>query len=241
VGGDRDSLKLHERDVALIRAVAAANPRTVVVVMAGAAVTMSEWRDDVAAILLAWYPGMEGGAALADVLLGNSEPGGRLPFVIPHDESDLPEFDKNATSVIYDRWYGQRHLDRNGKAAAYPLGFGLSYTSFAVSGVDVSVDPDAATIAVRAIVTNTGDRAGGHVVQVYAQRPTDSGDERFLAGFVRADVAAGRQLPVQIDIPLQRLAFRRGPGRWELRPGSYRIDVGANAADPAVQSVHLEL
>jgi beta-glucosidase len=241
VGGDRGSLKLHERDVALIRAVAAANPRTVVVVMAGAAVTMSEWRDDVAAILLAWYPGMEGGAALADVLLGMSEPGGRLPFVVPHDESDLPEFDKNATSVIYDRWYGQRLLDRNSKAAAYPLGFGLSYTAFALSDVDVSVDPDAATIAVRATVTNTGDRAGGQVVQVYAQRPTDGGDERFLAGFVRAEVAAGERLPVQIDIPLQRLAVRHGPGRWELRPGSYRIDVGANAADAAVQSVQLEL
>ena len=83
VGGDRDSLRLTPADEALIRAVGAANPRTVVVVMAGAAVTMEQWRHQVPAILVAWYPGMEGGSALADVLLGTSEPGGRLPFVVP--------------------------------------------------------------------------------------------------------------------------------------------------------------
>ena len=137
VGGDRDSLRLHPDDEQLIRAVAAANPRTVVVVVAGAAVTMEDWRHAVPAILLAWYAGMEGGAALADVLLGAREPGGRLPFVVPRDEADLPPFDKDATTVTYDRWFGQRLLDRDGVAAAYPLGFGLSYTSFAIGDVEV--------------------------------------------------------------------------------------------------------
>ncbi len=184
---------------------------------------------------------MEGGHALADVLLGAAEPGGRLPFVVPHDESDLPEFDKNATTVVYDRWHGQRLLDRDGNAAAYPLGFGLSYTSFAIADVDVSVNVEPAAIAVRATVANTGDRAGGHVVQVYAQRPGDGGLERFLVGFARVEVAAGAQAPVHIDVPLQRLATRLGVRRWELRAGSYRIDVGANAADPSATSATLEL
>jgi beta-glucosidase len=236
VGGDRDSLRLHPADVALIHEVGAANPRTVVVVMAGAAVTMEEWRHDVPAIVLAWYPGMEGGAALADVLLGTSEPGGRLPFAVPRDEADLPPFDKNASTVTYDRWHGQRRLDRDGRAAAYPLGFGLSYTSFALTDVSVIFVDEA--LLVTATVKNTGGRHGGHIVQVYASRPVG---ERFLAGFARVDCPPGARVPVRIEVPLQRLATRRGPDRWDIEPGDYRIDVGASAADPASVSVPVRL
>ena len=231
VGGDRDSLRLHSEDVALIRAVVAANPRTVVVVVAGATVVMEEWRHDVPAILIGWYAGMEGGAALADVLLGTSEPGGRLPFTIPRDEADLPPFDKNATNVTYDRWHGQRLLDRDGIDAAYPLGFGLSYTSFSIDEVEVTLDRDTSVLKVRAGVENTGSRRGGHVLQVYATRPES--DERFLIGFARADPAPGERVPVAITVPLERLATWQGPGRWEIPPGEYHIDVGASAADPA--------
>jgi beta-glucosidase len=248
VGGDRDSLRLHPQDEALIHVVAAANPRTVVVVIAGATVTVEEWRSEVPAILLAWYPGMEGGAALADVLLGTSEPGGRLPFAVPTDAADLPPFDKNATTVRYDRWHGQRRLDRDGKAAAYPLGFGLSYTSFAIEDVDLAPPPgvqddDAApAVQVRATVANTGGRPGGHVVQVYARRPHGpDGPERYLVGFARVEVAPGERVPVRIDVPLRRLATRQGPGRWVVPAGSYRIDVGANAADQESVSVTVEL
>jgi beta-glucosidase len=243
VGGDRDSLRLTPADEALIQVVGAANPRTVVVVMAGAAVTMEQWRHDVPAILMAWYPGMEGGSALADVLLGTSEPGGRLPFVVPCNEADLPPYDKNATTVTYDRWHGQRLLDRDGKAPAYPLGFGLTYTSFTVDEVEVLLDSDAAILDVRATVANTGSRPGGHVLQVYAcQAPQERADiERFLVGFARVDCAPGERVPVKLDVPLQRLSTRLGPGRWAVRPGSYRIDVGASAADPLAVSVMVEL
>jgi beta-glucosidase len=253
VGGDRDSLRLHPQDEALIHAVAAVNHRTVVVVIGGAAVTTEEWRPEVPAILLAWYPGMLGGAALADVLLGTSGPGGRLPFAVPVDAADLPPFDKDATTVVYDRWHGQRRLDRDGKAAAFPLGFGLSYTTFAITDVDVAVPPaveDAPidgrvpipALQVRATVENTGDRPGGHVVQVYARRPDGpDGPERYLVGFTRAEVAPGERVPVLIDIPLQRLATRMGPKRWVVPAGGYRIDVGASAADPEAVSVTVEL
>jgi beta-glucosidase len=232
VGGDRDSLRLHPADEELIQAVAAVNPRTVVVVLAGAAVTMQEWRESVPAILFAFYPGMEGGAALADVLLGTSEPGGRLPFVIPRDAADLPPFDKDATAVTYDRWHGQRRLDRDGVAAAWPLGFGLSYTSFGIEDVSVS-----SRLEVRATVVNTGERAGGHVVQVYARR----GNERFLAGFARVEAGPGERVPVRIEIPRDRLSVRTGPGLWALPPGPVTLDIGANAADPAAVSVTLDL
>jgi beta-glucosidase len=241
VGGDRDSLRLHPGDEALIRAVAAANPRTVVVLMAGAAVTMEAWRQEVPAILMAWYPGMAGGRALADVLLGEREPGGRLPCVLPRDEADLPPFDKDATTVTYDRWFGQRRLDRDGVAAAYPLGFGLSYTSLEIVDVDVAPRPD--HLEVRATVANTGHRDGGHVVQVYATRPPDDAGlrERFLTGFARVEVAAGARAPVRIEVPLRRLAVRTGPGDWEVPAGPYRIDVGASAGDPAAVPTTVEL
>jgi beta-glucosidase len=241
VGGDRTSLRLHAEDEALIRAVAAANPRTVVVLVAGSAVVTEAWRGEVPAVLVAWYAGMEGGHALADVLLGSRDPGGRLPFALPRDEADLPPFERNATNVVYDRWHGQRRLDRDGVAAAHPLGFGLSYTTFATGGVDVRAAADG--VEVQAVVANTGERAGGHVVQVYVTRPEAAGRpaERFLAGFARVEVPAGERRDVRIDVPRDRLAVRHGPGDWRVTPGSYRFDVGASAADPEGTAMALDL
>ena len=129
-GGDRSDLRLHDEDVALIRAVAAANPRTVVIVISGGTVVVDPWDGDVAAVLMAWYPGMEGGRALADVLLGYAEPAGRMPVATPARDSHLPQVDWRARAVTYDRWWGQRKLDHDGVRAAYPLGFGLGYTTF---------------------------------------------------------------------------------------------------------------
>jgi beta-glucosidase len=233
VGGDRDSLRLRAADEDLIRAVAAANPRTVVVVMAGAAVTMEHWRHEVPAVLLAWYPGMEGGNALADVLLGVAEPGGRLPFVVPRDEADLPPFDRNATVVTYDRWHGQRRLDRDGVAPTYPLGFGLSYTRFSVS--EATVRREAGRLLISATVSNVGDRAGGHVLQVYASRPAEGspGVDRVLLDFARVDLAAGEEVRIDLDLPLDRLSTRDGPGKWTVAAGEFRIEVGSHAGDPA--------
>jgi beta-glucosidase len=239
VGGDRDSLRLHPQDEALIRAVAAVNPRTVVVVVAGATVVMEEWRHDVPAIVIAWYSGMEGGAALADILLGTTEPSGRLPFTVPRDEADLPPFDKNATMVTYNRWHGQRLLDRDGKQAAYPLGFGLAYTSFTIDDVQVALDPNGELLQVSATVENTGARPGGHVVQVYATRP-EPGD-RFLVGFARAHVNPADRVSVAIEVPLDRLATWEGPGRWKVTGGAYRVDVGASSDDPASVATIVDL
>jgi len=132
-GGDRRDLRLHAEDVALIRAVAKVNSRTVVVVIGGGTIVLDPWDGEVGAVLLAWYPGMEGGHAITDVLLGNTEPAGRLPMAIPHRQDDLPQVDWDANAVTYDRWWGQRKLDRDGAAAAYPLGFGLGYTTFSIS------------------------------------------------------------------------------------------------------------
>ena len=154
-GGDRASLTLRSFDEELVRAVVASNPRTVVAIVAAGAVITESWRDEVPAVLMLWYAGMEGGHALADVLTGAHNPTGRLPFSIPTSAEHLPSFDRGATAVTYDRFHGQRLLDRLGVSAAFPHGFGLSYTTFEIAGASVRrLERDAATLEVT--VANTG-------------------------------------------------------------------------------------
>ena len=136
-GGDRHDLRLRADEVRLIRAVATANPRTIVVVIGGGTIVLEPWDSEVPAVLLAWYPGMEGGHAIADVLLGDGEPGGRLPMAIPRRAADLPAVDWDANRVTYYRWWGQRKLDHDGIVAAYPFGFGLGYTTFRIDGLEL--------------------------------------------------------------------------------------------------------
>ena len=140
--GDRTVLQLEPRQEALIRAVAAANPRTVVVLMGGGAILCEAWRQRVPAILMLWYPGQQGGEALADVLLGRVSPSGRMPYAVPTDPDHLPPFDPWARQVTYDLWHGYRRLGREGHPAAFPFGFGLSYSSFSHSDPAVELLPD---------------------------------------------------------------------------------------------------
>ena len=205
MGGDRTSLRLPPADVELIRAVAAANPRTVVVIQAGSAVVATEWLDAVPAVVQAWYGGCQAGPGLADVLLGTVNPSARLPFSVPVDEADLPPFDRNATRFRYDRWHGWWHLARTGTTPAFPFGFGLSYTTFALADVDVSAADDAVTV--RGVVRNTGERDGADVVQVYAELPDPDAPPR-LVGFTRVEVHAHDDATFAVTVPLERLATR---------------------------------
>ncbi len=239
VGGDRASLRLPDGDVALIRAVATANPRTVVAIQAGSAVVMTEWVDGVAAVVQSWYGGCRAGAGLADVLVGAVNPSARLPFSIPVTEADLPPFDRHATRFRYDRWHGWWHLRRTGTQPAFPFGFGLSYTTFAVDGVEVTVDGDA--LAVRGSVRNTGPRDGADVVQVYAMLPDAEAPER-LVGFTRVEVAAGESRPFSLRVRVDRLATRDPVAHvWQAPAGRYRITVGRHAGDPAAAMVDVEI
>jgi hypothetical protein len=235
-GGDRASLRLRPIDAEIIRAAGAANPRTVVVVVTAGAVLTEEWRDAVPAVLVAWYSGTEGGRALADVLLGEVDVAGRLPFSIPTSEEHLPAFDRDATAVTYDKWFGQRLLDRDGHAAAFPLGFGLSYTSFALA--DLSTGPiDGERMAVSVTVTNTGDRAGRHVVQIYG-RPIGAGDDfpaRVLLGFAPVALAAGESRRVTVDASTRPLQRWTGKG-FEPAAGTVVVEAAGYAGDPAALS-----
>lgn len=236
-GGDRASLALRPVDEGIIRAVAGANPRTVVAVVAAGAVLMETWRHDVAALLVMWYAGMEGGHALADVLTGVDGPSGRLPFSIPTTEDHLPPFDRDAEAVTYDRWHGQRLLDRLGVEAAFPHGFGLDYTTFALGPVTVhDAGPEGCRLAVE--VTNTGDRDGRHVVQVYGH--TTSGPyahERFVVGFVPVAVPAGGTETVAVDVAFLPLAHWDGARRVLPEVADVVLEVGAHAHDPAAARV----
>lgn len=238
-GGDRSSLRLSSADVELIRAVATANPHTVVAIQGGSAVVVSEWIDAAPAVVQAWYGGCQAGPGLADVLLGVVNPSARLPFSVPADEADLPAFARDATSFRYDRWHGWWHLARNRSAPTFPFGFGLSYTTFEIGNVAVRRDAD--SIAVDCVVRNTGDRDGADVVQAYAGLPGPDAPPR-LAGFARVDVAAGADAPCHIAVPLDRLATR-DPERHAWRPpsGPHRITIARNACDPDARTVGVDL
>ncbi|SJN10367.1 Beta-glucosidase [Leucobacter sp. 7(1)] len=221
-GGDRSSLNLRPSDVRLIRTVVAANPRTIVVLIGGSAILTEAWRDRVPALLLAWYGGMEGGRALANVLTGGAEPGGRLPFVLPTDAAHLPSFDRAAKSVIYDDKWGQRRLDGEGHAPAFPFGFGLGYTTIEHRLLDHRFDDSGGSADV--LVTNTGDREGSTVVQIYAADVSIRRPVAQLLGFQKVKLQPGVETTVRITLDagptLQRDPATR---RWSTRAGDWAV------------------
>lgn len=207
-GGDRKSLRLLPTDVALIEAVTAANPRTIVVLVAAGAVIIEEWKEKAPAILMGWYAGSEGGHALADILLGRTSPSGHLPFSIPASEEHLPYFDMNAKKITYDRWHGQHLLDKLGVEAAFPFGFGLSYTTFAFSRIQAGTpDFEAEVVQIQVEVKNMGAREGRAVAQVYGLPGQSDFPKRVLLGFAPVDLQAGESKTVSVNAslrPLQR-------------------------------------
>jgi hypothetical protein len=239
VGGDRSSLRLLPEDVELIRAVAAVNPRTVVAIQAGSAVVATEWIDVVPAVVQAWYGGCQAGPGLADVLIGHVNPSARLPFSVPADEADLPTYERDATHFVYDRWHGWWHLARISATPAFPFGFGLSYTTFAVR--DVAVSAADGDVTIRATVGNTGDRDGADVVQIYAELPDPDAPPR-LVGFARVEVPAGGETACTVTVPVDRLATRDPRRRaWDAAAGRHRFAVARFAGDPDAVTVDVDL
>ncbi|MEO1002848.1 MAG: glycoside hydrolase family 3 C-terminal domain-containing protein [Cyanobacteria bacterium J06638_7] len=239
--GDRVDLRLPACQVAMIRAVAAANPRTVVVLTGGGAVLMEEWRQAVPGILLLWYPGEQGGHALADVLLGRVSPSGRLAFSLPTSAAHLPPFQPRAQQVNYDLWHGYRRLGHEGHRAAYPFGFGLSYSRFELSDATVTQDPATAghaqAVELSVAVRNHGAMAAAEVVQVYLEAPGLRVERppRTLVGFQRLELAPGACQCLKLVIPLRRLAFfDESRDGFMLELGDHRLVVARHAEDPGL-------
>ncbi len=239
-GRDRGDLRLPGRQDDLVAAVAAANPRTVVVVNSGAPVLMP-WRDDVKAVLLGWFGGQEIGRAVGDILAGRVEPGGRLPTCWPAEFEDLPVVDVTPRDgrLVYSEGIhiGYRAWLRAGREPAFPFGHGLGYTTWSFEGCEVvAAEPGEGVTAevgvVRVTVRNTGRRRGKQVVQVYAERPDSSIDRpvRWLVGFavVRAD--AGETATVDVSLPLRQFTHWGDDG-WAVEPGGFGLRIGSSVVD----------
>lgn len=232
-GFDRTDLKLPGHQDALVHAVAAVNPRTVVVVNSGSPVELP-WRNEVAAVLLSWFPGQEAGHALADVLRGQEEPGGRLPTTWPVALADVPVSATTPTNgeLPYTEgvFIGYRAWEKAGTAPAYAFGHGLGYTTWEYE--TVSATPDAVTVRVR----NTGSRPGSDTVQIYlAPAPAPDAPERparWLAGFARVTAAPGGS--VEVTVPVETRAYQVWDEEaygWKTVPGTYEVQAARSLAD----------
>jgi beta-glucosidase len=235
-GGDYVPLALKPRDVTVIQAASKANPRCVVALVGGSVYTMEEWRHDVPSILMAWYFGMEGGHALARVLFGDVNPGGKMPLTTPTNERQLPPFDEFADSITYGPYHGYTLLDKNREEPAFPFGYGLSYTTYAYANLKVmtpAVGPDG-RVDVTVDVSNTGARAGEEVVQLYVgfegskvERPV-----KLLRAFSKVPLAPGETRTVPLSVAVKDLAWYDVDTRgWKVEPMTYGVLVGPSSRD----------
>nr|WP_308113905.1 glycoside hydrolase family 3 C-terminal domain-containing protein [Arthrobacter sp. ISL-30] len=238
-GFDRKDLDLPGHQNELVEAVAAANPRTIVVVNSGSPVLMP-WLDKVGAVLIGWFGGQEFGTAVTDILLGNEEPGGRLPTTWPAALEDVPVLNTTPVDgkVVYSEgihigyraWLKQEAA--GGAAPALPFGFGLGYTSFELGRAHAPQSvPAGQDVKVHVPVKNVGSRTGRETVQVYLARKESDVERpvRWLAGFAGTHLAPGGTESVEVGIPAK--AFGHYDGGWKFEPGSFQLLVGRHAAD----------
>jgi beta-glucosidase len=241
-GFDRDFSMNPEIENMLLE-VAAAQPNTVVVLTAGGNLDMSRWGDRVRAVLHAFYPGQAGGQALAEIIFGKVNPSAKLPATFEKRAEDRGSFDSYFDTDGSDRielsdgvFSGYRYFDREGIAPRYPFGFGLSYTTFRFSDLRLSAESIAPgdKLELRLRVTNTGERTGAEVVQVYVRDLESSlpRPPKELKGFARVSLEPGQSGEARIELP--RGAFEYydpARGGWLLEPGEFEILVGASATD----------
>jgi beta-glucosidase len=220
-GGDRTDIGLPPAQRALLERVAATGKPLVVVLMSGSAVALNWAQQHADAVLAAWYPGQSGGTAIARVLAGDDDPGGRLPVTFYRSTRDLPPFISYAMKNRTYRYFDGKPL--------YPFGYGLSYTRFAYQGLSLSTQTLAAgkPLTVSATVRNTGSRAGDEVVQLYLVPPQGALAPRHsLVGFQRVHLAAGEQRRVSFTLQPRELSQVDAAGRRTVVAGAYRLFVG---------------
>jgi len=259
-GKDLPNLSLPENQDALIEQVAAANPRTIVVLETGTAVTMP-WIDKVSAVLEAWYAGSKGADAVANVLFGDVNPSAKLPLTFPRSEADLPhpqlmkpphvaadagsvvkpEDAKPTFSVHYDEGLkvGYKWYDAENKPVLFPFGYGLSYTTYQYS--DLKVEPGKEP-TVRFVVKNTGSRAGAEIAEVYVSLPASAGEPpKRLAGWSKVHLNPGESREVSLPINARELSiYDESADAWKQLPGRYTFMVGGSSKDlPLQQAVNL--
>jgi beta-glucosidase len=244
-GFDRTHMDLPANQVALLNALAEVNDRLIVVLANGSSVRLSSWEDKVAAILECWLSGQAAGGATADLLLGVANPSGKLAETIPVRLEDNPSylnFPGDSQIVRYGEgiFIGYRAYDKCNQAVSYPFGFGLSYTTFAISDLDVavngSVDGGDLHVTVMASVTNTGEVAGAEVVQVYVRDMESSiaRPVRELKAFTKVALEPGESRQVTLELDERSFAFWSVlHNRWAVEAGDFEIAVGSSSRDLA--------
>jgi beta-glucosidase len=236
-GGDRTDLKLPQREEELISRVAAAAAHTVVVLEGGSAIVVERWLDGVDALLMAWYPGREGGAAIARALFGAVNPSGRLPVSFPRSIRQLMDWDVTSLNVAHDLFHGYRYHDHHQQEPRFEFGFGLSYSRFEISGLRVQRAPDGFLLLCD--VSNASEVAGACVVQVYAATQGSAVERvvRELKQFARVELAAGETATVELPVSDESLCyFNIRKKDFELEPCGYQFQVGFSSRDLPLQS-----
>ena len=231
LGGDRTSLDLPEPEEALVEAVAATHKPLVVVLMNGSALAVNWIQQHANAVLEAWYSGEEGGAAIADTLSGKNNPAGRLPVTFYKDASQLPNFEDYSMKNRTYRYFTGKPL--------YPFGYGLSYTTFAYSDLNLpDSDQAGSPLDVSATVTNTGKVAGDEVVQLYLKFPQIAGAPRMaLRGFQRIHLLPGQSEPVHFQLKNRDLSMVTQDGDPIVAAGDYTLSIGGGQPDTGARSV----
>lgn len=246
-GVDR-AYELPDQQGELISYVAKANPNTVVVLHGGGASDMQPWATKVGATLHAWFPGQQGGQALAEILYGKVNPSGKLPITIDKQIENNPSYasysnpdayvgDNALTEMTYSEglYMGYRGYDKANAKPLYPFGFGLSYTSFAYGDLKLSsnVMAPGSTVDVQFTLTNTGDKAGYEVAQLYIQpvNPKVDRPEKELKGFTKVYLQPGESKTVSLPIDSRSLAYYvESTDSWDVDAGRFKVWVGADSA-----------
>ncbi len=234
-GGDRESLKLLAEDEALIQALAKTNNNLVVVYVGGSAIDLSAWDEQVPAILFSWYSGMEGGNALANILYGEANPSGKLPFSIAKQESDYPYFTPYTEKITYGYYHGYTLFDKKGIEPAYPFGFGLSYSDYNYSDLTV-ITPELTeddTLKVQVTITNTGKVAGEEVVQLYIGFGNSSVDRpvKLLRDFDKISLQPGESKVVELAVAAKDMAWYNPDAKeWQVEYMDYEVYLGSSSA-----------
>jgi beta-glucosidase len=233
-GRDRPNLGLKPQDVKMINAVAEVNPRTIVVIEAGGAITMGNWINNVEGIIMAWYPGVEGGNAIAEVLFGDVNPSGKLPLTFPKSENQLYTFGWKQPEVEYGYYHGYRYFDKYDLEPQFPFGFGLSYTSYEYSNLrlsDSSIGKNG-TLKVSFDIANTGHVAGDEIAQMYIGYKGSCVDRavRDLKGFARVHLEPGEIKTVCLNVSAEDLAYYDvNSSQWVVESITYSVEVGPSS------------
>ncbi len=234
--GDRELYGLSAEQEQLILDVAGLNDAVIVVLEGGSSIGVESWIGDVEALLMAWYPGLQGGNAIADLLFGDVNPSGKLPLVWARSEGDLPPFINDQNEVTYDYYHGYRLLDRNAVDPRFPFGFGLSYTNYTYSSLsldDSTLGPDE-TLRLSFDLTNTGAVAGNEVAQLYVSYVGPSVDRpvRDLKAFTRVHLEPNETRTVSLEVPIRDLAYYNvGASAWQVESITYGVHVGPSSRD----------